>query len=73
MERELYYMSKIIATSTIKGAYKIVEQAEKMLAESIKKNGEDQVIEFPDTGYYLPIIFSMTGKKVEKLFLLSRC
>jgi len=60
-------MSKIIATSAIKGAYKIVERAEKMLAESIEKNGGDQVIEFPDTGYFLPIIYSMTGKKVEKL------
>ena len=60
-------MSKIIATSAIKGAYKIVERAEKLLADSIKKNGEGHVIEFPDTGYYLPIIYSMRGVKVEKL------
>ncbi len=60
-------MSKIIATSAIKGAYKTLERAEKMLAESIEKNGEDQVVEFPDTGYYLPIIYSMSGIKVEKL------
>ena len=60
-------MSKIIATSAIKGAYKIVERAEKMLADSIEKNGEDQVMEFPDTGYCLPIIYSMAGLKVEKL------
>lgn len=60
-------MSKIIATSAIKGAYKIVERAEKMLASSIEKNGEDQAIEFPDTGYCLPIIYSMAGIKVEKL------
>jgi len=60
-------MSRIIATSAIKGAYKIVERAEKMLADSIEKNGGDQVIEFPDTGYFLPIIYSMTGIKVEKL------
>ena len=30
-------MSKIIATSAIKGAYKIVEQAEKMLDELIEE------------------------------------
>jgi len=60
-------MSKIIATSAIKGAYKTLERAEKMLAKSIEKNGEDQVVEFPDTGYYLPIIYSMSGIKVEKL------
>ncbi len=60
-------MSRIIATSAIKGAYKIVERADKMLADSIEKNGGDQVIEFPNTGYFLPIIYSMTGVKVEKL------
>ncbi len=60
-------MSKLIATSAIKGAYSIVEQAEESLKKSIEKNGPDQKIEFPDTGYYLPIIYSMTGIAVEKL------
>ncbi|MCX6347857.1 MAG: acetyl-CoA decarbonylase/synthase complex subunit alpha/beta [Actinobacteria bacterium] len=60
-------MSKIIATSAIKGAYKIVERAEKMLRESLEKHGPDQKLEFPDTGYYLPIIYSMAGIAVEKL------
>ncbi|GAG41783.1 unnamed protein product, partial [marine sediment metagenome] len=60
-------MSKIIATSAIKGAYKTLERAEQMLAKSIEKNGEDQVVEFPDTGYFLPVIYSMSGTKVEKL------
>ncbi len=60
-------MSKIIATSAIKGSYKILERAEKSLKECIKKHGQDQKIEFPNTGYYLPVIYSMTGIKVEKL------
>lgn len=60
-------MSKIIATSAIKGSYKIVQRAEKLLNECIEKHGKDQKIEFPNTGYYLPIIYSMTGIKVEKL------
>src|SRR3989304_9748379 len=60
-------MSKIIATSAIKGAYKILERAEKVLKECIAKHGRDQKVEFPNTGYYLPIIYSMTGIKVEKL------
>ncbi|MHB1275430.1 MAG: acetyl-CoA decarbonylase/synthase complex subunit alpha/beta [Candidatus Humimicrobiaceae bacterium] len=60
-------MSKIIATSAIKGAYKIVERAEKMLGESLEKHGPEQKLEFPDTGYYLPIIYSMTGVAVKKL------
>jgi acetyl-CoA synthase len=60
-------MSKIIATSAIKGAYKIIEKAEYILKDSIKEHGPDQRIEFPNTGYYLPIIYSMTGIAVEKL------
>ncbi len=60
-------MSKIIATSAIKGAYKIIEKAENILKDCIKEHGPDQHIEFPNTGYYLPIIYSMTGIAVEKL------
>jgi len=60
-------MSKIIATSAIKGAYKIIEKAEHILKDSIKEHSPDQRIEFPNTGYYLPIIYSMTGIAVEKL------
>ena len=60
-------MSKIIATSAIRGAYKIVERAEKSLNECIEKHGKDQKVEFPNTGYFLPVIYSMTGIKVEKL------
>ncbi len=60
-------MSKIIATSAIKGAYKTIERAEETLKKSIEKNGADAKVEFPNTGYYLPIIYSMSGVKVEKL------
>jgi acetyl-CoA synthase len=60
-------MSKIIATSAIEGAYKIFNRAEGTLKESIKKHGKDQKVEFPNTGYFLPVIYSMTGIKVEKL------
>ncbi|MBA7482854.1 Carbon monoxide dehydrogenase/acetyl-CoA synthase subunit alpha [subsurface metagenome] len=60
-------MSKIIAASAIKGAYKIVERAKKSLKDCIEKHGKDQKVEFPDTGYFLPVIYSMTGMKVEKL------
>ena len=60
-------MSKIIATSAIKGAYKIVERAKKSLKDCIEKHGKDQKVEFPNTGYFLPVIYSMTGIKVERL------
>lgn len=60
-------MSKIIASSAIKGAYKIVEKAQASLQEAIKKYGPEAKIEFPNTGYFLPIIYSMTGIAVDKL------
>jgi acetyl-CoA synthase len=60
-------MSKLIATSAIKGAYQIIKKAEKVLQESLEKHGPDQKLEFPDTGYFLPIIYSMTGMAVANL------
>ena len=60
-------MSKIIASAAIRGAYEIVRQAEDILSHAIKEKGEDCPVAFPNTGYYIPIIYSMTGRAVEKL------
>ena len=60
-------MSKIIASAAIKGAHKTAKQAEQILAEAIKQKGKDCKVEFPNTGYYIPIIYSMTGRAVETL------
>ena len=60
-------MSRIIASAAIRGAYKIAKEAEQMLAKAIKQKGKDCKVEFPNTGYYIPIIYSMTGRAVEKL------
>jgi len=60
-------MSKIIASAAIRGAHKIAKQAEDILTKAIKEKGEDCKVEFPNTGYYMPIIYSMTGRAVEKL------
>ena len=60
-------MSKIIASAAIRGAHKIAKQAEDILKRAIKEKGKDCGVEFPNTGYYIPIIYSMTGRAVEKL------
>ena len=60
-------MSRIIATAAIKGAHKIAKQAQKILAEAIKKKGRECKVEFPNTGYHMPVIYSMTGRAVETL------
>ncbi|MFH1962028.1 MAG: acetyl-CoA decarbonylase/synthase complex subunit alpha/beta [bacterium] len=60
-------MSKIIASAAIRGAHKLVDRAEKELRIAIKNFGKDKAVEFPNTAYYLPIIYGMTGMAVKKL------
>ncbi len=60
-------MSKIIATAAIKGAYKIVERAFEKYEEAVKKFGKEAEIGFPNTAYYLPIIYAILGYPVKRL------
>lgn len=60
-------MSKIIASSAIRGAHSIVSRAESQLKEAIDAKGPGEPVEFPNTGYYLPVIYGLSGYKVEKL------
>ncbi len=60
-------MSKAICTDAIEGAYQVVDRADALLARAIAAFGADKPVSFPDTAYYLPIIYSFTGRKVEKL------
>ena len=60
-------MSKIIASAAIRGAHKLTKQARDILARALEEKGKDCPVAFPNTGYYIPIIYSMTGRAVEKL------
>ncbi len=60
-------MSKIICSAAIRGAQKIIDMAESSYEDAVKKFGEDKEVSFPNTAYFLPIIYSMLGAKVEKL------
>ncbi|MBV5307356.1 MAG: CO dehydrogenase/CO-methylating acetyl-CoA synthase complex subunit beta [Desulfobulbaceae bacterium] len=60
-------MSKIICSAAIRGARKIIDMAEESYAEALKKYGADHEVAFPNTAYYLPVIYSMLGAKVAKL------
>jgi acetyl-CoA synthase len=70
-------MSKIIASAAIRGAHKIVENAEKKWQEAMDKWGANEPVGFPNTAYFLPIIYGILGEKVEKLgdmeAILKRC
>jgi acetyl-CoA synthase len=58
-------MSKIIASAAIRGANMLVKQAEEMLEKALAENGENQTFEFPDTAFFLPMIYAMTGFAVK--------
>jgi acetyl-CoA synthase len=60
-------MSKIICSAAIRGAHNIVNMAEETYEEALKKYGPEQEVSFPNTAYFLPVIYSMLGAKVEKL------
>jgi len=70
-------MSKIIASAAIRGAHKIVDQAEKKWQEAMDRWGANEPVGFPNTAYYLPVIYGILGTKVEKLGdmeqVLKRC
>ncbi|MBW1729761.1 MAG: CO dehydrogenase/CO-methylating acetyl-CoA synthase complex subunit beta [Deltaproteobacteria bacterium] len=60
-------MSKLVAFAAIQGAYNIVAKAEGKYKRALETYGGSQKLEFPNTAYYLPIIYSLTGMKVTDL------
>ena len=60
-------MSKLIASAAIRGANNLVARAEEALDKAIAEKGKDLVFEFPDTAFYLPMIYAMTGFPVKTL------
>jgi len=70
-------VSKIIASAAIRGAHKIVTRVEKKYKEVLEKYGPEQEIGFPNTAYFLPIIYGITGIPVKTLGdcqpVLRRC
>ena len=60
-------MSRYIASRAIRGANSLVTEAELMLQKALTEKGPDTPVAFPNTAYYLPLIFGMTGLEVETL------
>ncbi len=60
-------MSKLIAFAAIQGGYKVVAQAEGAYQKALDTYNADTKVGFPNTGYYLPVIYSLFGIKVETL------
>jgi len=60
-------MSRYIATRAIRGSNALVVEAESMLHKALAEKGPDTPVAFPNTAYFLPFTFGMTGQKVETL------
>ncbi len=60
-------MSKIVAANVIAGAHKVYEKARKKYEQAVKKYGKKKEIAFPNTGYYLPVIYGILGFPVKNL------
>jgi acetyl-CoA synthase len=60
-------MSRYIATRAIRGANALVTEAEWMLRKVLAEKGPDTPVAFPNTAYYLPLIYGMTGQQVETI------
>ncbi|MEW6220952.1 MAG: acetyl-CoA decarbonylase/synthase complex subunit alpha/beta [Thermodesulfobacteriota bacterium] len=60
-------MSRIICSAAIRGAHKIVDMAQERYEAAVKRFGAEHEVAFPNTAYFLPIIYSMLGAKVERL------
>ena len=65
-------MSKLICSEAIDGAVAWVAKADAKLAEAIAAKGEGCGVGFPDTAYFLPVIYSFTGQKMQTLADLRR-
>jgi acetyl-CoA synthase len=60
-------MSRYIATAAIRGANRIVKEADDLLQKALKELGPEALIQFPNTAYYLPVILGFTGLEVSKV------
>lgn len=60
-------MSKIIASAAIRGAHHMVDRADEALEKAIEKYGKEKEVAYPNTAYYLPIMYLFLGQQVTHL------
>jgi hypothetical protein len=60
-------MSRLVAFAAIQGGYNVVSQVEGEYKKALATFNADTKVGFPNTAYYLPVIYSLLGIKVETL------
>ena len=64
----MWFRPSVVA---IRGANALVTEAELMLNKALADKGSDAPVAFPNTAYYLPVIYGMTGREVTQIGDLS--
>jgi acetyl-CoA synthase len=60
-------MSRLVAFAAIQGGYNIVSKVEGKYKKALQTHNASTKVGFPNTAYYLPVIYSLLGLKVETL------
>ena len=60
-------MSRLVAFAAIQGGYNIVSKVEGKYKRALQTYNADTKVGFPNTAYFLPVIYSLIGMKVETL------
>lgn len=60
-------MSRYIATEAIRGANRVLAEADALLQKALQEKGPNAPVAFPNTAYFLPTIMGLTGQRVEKI------
>jgi acetyl-CoA synthase len=60
-------MSRLVAFAAIQGGYNIVSKVEGKYKKALQTYNADTKVGFPNTAYFLPVIYSLLGMKVETL------
>jgi acetyl-CoA synthase len=60
-------MSRLVAFAAIQGGYNIVSKVEGKYQRALQTYDASTKVGFPNTAYYLPVIYSLLGMKVETL------
>jgi acetyl-CoA synthase len=60
-------MSRLVAFAAIQGGYNIVSKVEGNYQKALQTYNADTKVGFPNTAYFLPVIYSLTGIKIETL------
>jgi acetyl-CoA synthase len=60
-------MSRLVAFAAIQGGYNIISKVEGLYKRALETHDATTKVGFPNTAYYLPVIYSLLGIKVETL------